>query len=178
MRVIVKKLFAILATIALLPTLLAGCGGGSSSAVKTGLGIVTSLSNSTDAGAEDGLAQVDSTAAAVTVDAGGKIVDCVFDSVQSKINFDSAGKLLTPLDTTFPTKNELGTEYGLSQASGIGKEWDEQAAAFADYCVGKTAAEVAGIAVDDTGHATDSDLTASVTISIAPFQEALAKALG
>ena len=61
--------------------------------------------------------------------------------------------------------------------SKIGKEWDEQAAAFASHVVGKTAAEVEGIAVDETKHATGADLVSSVTISVGEFQETIIKAI-
>lgn len=64
----------------------------------------------------------------------------------------------------------------MKAASSIGEEWYEQAAAFAQYVTGKTASEVSGIAVDETGHAADSDLTASVTVGIADFLAAIAKA--
>ena len=40
----------------------------------------------------------------------------------------------------------------MKKASGIGKEWNEQAAAFAKYVEGKTANEIAAIAVDESKH--------------------------
>ncbi|HWP79792.1 MAG TPA: hypothetical protein VN446_04040 [Candidatus Acidoferrum sp.] len=144
---------------------------------STGLAVISSIAKSKDAGEKDGLAQVDSAIVAVTVDKDGKIVDCVIDAAQTKINFSAAGELVTPADTVFKTKNELGEEYGMKGASGIGKEWNEQAAAFADYVVGKTADEVKNIAIDEEGHATGSDLTASVTIGIDDYIEAVAKAV-
>ena len=55
-------------------------------------------------------------------------------------------------------------------------EWNEQAASFAAYVTGKTAAEVAGIAVAE-GKPADADLAASVTIAIGGFQALIAKAL-
>ena len=55
-------------------------------------------------------------------------------------------------------------------------EWDEQAASFASYVTGKTAADVAGIAVDEGTKPTDADLTGSVTIAIVGFQALIAKA--
>jgi hypothetical protein len=55
-------------------------------------------------------------------------------------------------------------------------EWDAQAASFAAYVTGKTAAEVSGIAVDEGTKPTDADLTASVTIAIGGFQALIAKA--
>ena len=108
-----------------------------------------SLSSSASAGEEDGLIQTDVTIVAVTVDETGVITDCVIDAVQAKANFDSQGQLLTDLTVPVPSKNELGADYGMGSISGIGKEWNEQAQALADYVVGKTADEVLGIAVDD-----------------------------
>jgi len=143
--------------------------------VKTGLAVLTSIAKSADAGENDGLAQADSLVVAVTVGADGKIVSCVIDQAQTMVNFSKTGVLLTPLDTAFKTKNELGPEYGMAKASKIGKEWNEQAAAFARYVVGKTAAEVKGIAVKD-GYAADSDLTASVTVHVTDFIAGVAKA--
>jgi hypothetical protein len=145
--------------------------------VKTGLAIVTSIAKSTDAGESEGLAQADSVIVAVTVDADGKITDCVIDTAQSKANFDAAGKITTPLDTEFKTKNELGDAYGMKKASSIGKEWNEQAAALADYVIGKTAAEVKGIAIDEQGYAADSDLKASVTVHVNDYVDAIVKAV-
>ena len=55
-------------------------------------------------------------------------------------------------------------------------EWNEQAASFAAYITGKTAADVAGIAVDETTKPTDADLLTSVTIKIGDFQALIAKA--
>ena len=57
-------------------------------------------------------------------------------------------------------------------------EWYEQAASFASYITGKTAADVAGIAVDEKTATTDADLAASVTIKIGGFQALIAKACG
>jgi len=76
------------------------------------------------------------------------------------------------------TKNELGENYGMVAWGGAIAEWDAQAASFASYITGKTAAEVAGIAVDEKTAPTDADLTASVTIKIGGFQELIAKAAG
>jgi ribosomal protein L7Ae-like RNA K-turn-binding protein len=169
-----KKLMAVILTVLLISTL---CGAANSGKVKTGLAVITELNKSTDAGEKPGLAEIDSTVVAVTVDSKGKIVKCVIDMVQSKINFDASGKLTTPMDTTFPTKNELGEGYGMKKASKIGKEWNEQAAALAKYVVGKTVREIKGIAMDADKHATGSDLKTSVTISIGGYIEAIEKAV-
>ncbi|KSV57454.1 hypothetical protein [Acetivibrio ethanolgignens] len=138
-------------------------------ALKTGLYVSTSLGKSTDAGEEDGLAQVDSAIFAVTVDGEGKVAGCVIDGAQTKINFSKDGKVVTDLATVYQTKNELGENYGMKSASGIGKDWNEQAAAFAAYCVGKTADEIKGIALTAEGVVEDADLAASVTIHAGGF---------
>lgn len=145
--------------------------------LKTGLGIITSVSGSADAADADGVAEADVTIAAVTVDADGRIVECTIDIAQTVINFSAEGKITTDLATEYQTKQELGEGYGMKAASGIGKEWNEQADAFAAYCVGKTADEVAGIAVTETGVAADEDLAASCTVHIGGFQAVVAKAV-
>jgi hypothetical protein len=61
-------------------------------------------------------------------------------------------------------------------ASAIGKEWNEQAAAYAEYTVGKTVDEVNGTAVEE-GRATDADLAASVSVHITDFNTAITKAV-
>lgn len=172
-----KKLTMVILVVFLSALLLAGCGGAKAEKVKTGLAVITVADKSTDAGDKPGLAQIDSTAVAVMVDGRGKIVKCVIDAVQSRINFDASGQLLTPVETLFPTKNELGEGYGMKRASRIGKEWNEQAAAFAQYVEGKTVKEVKEIAVDASNHPLGSDLTTSVTMAIGDFITAIEKAV-
>lgn len=186
-----KKFMSVVLASVLSVSLLAGCSSKTEPAstppaenppaevetVKTGLAVVSSVAKSKDAGEADGLAQADSTIVAVTVDKDGKIVDCVLDVAQTKINFNAAGELTTPADTVFKTKQELGAEYGMKGASAIGKEWNEQADAFVSYVKGKTVEEVMGIALDEEGHATIPDLTASVTIKLGDYVEAIEKAV-
>jgi len=126
-------------------------------AVKTGLSVITTVSSSKDASAEgDGLAQTDITLVAVTVDENGVIDDCVIDALQAKINFSADGKIVTDMSTVFVSKNELGDDYGMRKASSIGKEWNEQVAAVAEYAKGKTVEEIKAGA--------DADLTSSCTM--------------
>lgn len=145
--------------------------------LKTGLAVITSLDSSADAGEKDGLAQIDSTVVAVTVDKDGKIVDCAIDAAQTKINFSKEGKVLSDLASEIKSKNELGAEYGMIKNSKIGKEWNEQAAAIAQYAKGKTVSELKGIAVNEKGAPTDTDLAASVTIGIKGYIDAIEKAV-
>lgn len=149
----------------------------SAGSAKTGLAVLTSMSKSTDAGEKDGLAEVDSTVVAVTVDSKGKIQKCVIDAVQAQVYFDKTGQLITPPTTMFKTKNELADAYGMKTASGIGKEWYEQADAFAKYVEGMTVEQVKGIKVDERNYPTQTDLKASVTISIGSFLDAVEKAV-
>lgn len=142
--------------------------------VKTGLFFNASLGGSQPASAEaEGLAQADITLVAVTVDDAGVIDRCVIDAIQSQIHFDSTGKITTPMDTAFATKRELGDEYGMRAVSSIGKEWNEQLAALAEYAEGKTVEELKTMAVDETGKAADADLASSVTLYIGSFVSAI-----
>lgn len=145
--------------------------------LKTGFAVISNIGDSKDAGDKDGLAKTDSTMVAVLVDSTGKIVNCTIDGVQTSINFSKDGKLVTDIKSEFKTKKELGTDYGLSKASGIGKEWNEQADAFANYVTGKTLEEVKGIAINEKTAPTDAELTASVTISVGGFIAAIEKAV-
>ena len=136
----------------------------------------TSIGDSTSATA-DALGALSGTVnvSAVTTN-GGVITSCVIDAIQPKVEFDTTGTITTDVTPPVESKNFLGTDYGMSKASAIGKEWNEQAAAFAAYTVGKTADEVTGIAVSETGGAADADLAASCSIAIGGFQSVVAKA--
>ena len=136
----------------------------------------TSIGDSTSATA-DAMGALSGTVnvSAVTTN-GGVITSCVIDAIQPKVEFDTTGAITTDLTGSVSSKNTLGTDYGMGKASAIGKEWNEQAAAFAAYTVGKTADEVTGIAVSETGGAADADLAASCSISIGGFQSVVAKA--
>lgn len=173
-----KRTMAMLLILFLLIGLTACAGGpAAGAAVKTGVGVVFSNSNSKDpADGKDGTIDTQAYAAAVTVDKDGKIVKCVIDAMQSKFAFTTASEITTPATTTFKSKATLGDEYGMKKASKIQKEWFEQAAAFAKYAVGKTADQIKNLAVKD-GYATDADLVASVTVHIGPFQNAVLKAV-
>ena len=150
--------------------------GGAQAGDKLGLGIVTNIAKSAEAGEKEGLAQTYTTVTAVTVGADGKITSAVIDAVQANVNFDAAGKITTDLTAACPSKNELGEDYGMKDASSIGKEWNEQAAAYAAYAVGKTADEVNGTAVEE-GVPTDADLASSVTLHIGDFNTVITKAV-
>ncbi|SBV96231.1 conserved exported hypothetical protein [uncultured Eubacteriales bacterium] len=145
---------------------------------KLGLASSTNMESSKNASADgDGLAQAYATIAAVTTN-GDTITSCVIDAVQANVNFDTTGAITTDLAAAVASKDELGDDYGMRKASAIGKEWNEQAAGFAAYVTGKTVSDVTGIAVNEKGAATDTDLAASVTVGIGDFQAVVAKAAG
>ncbi len=145
--------------------------------LKTGLGIVTDISNSKNASeTQNGLAQADSIAAALLLDGNGTIIDVDLDTVQTKVEFTPQGKLVTAIDTNFKTGKEIGADYGMKSVSTIGKEWYEQIDALENYVKGKTIEEVKGIKLSSENTAEEVDLNSSVTIKIDKYIEAMAKA--
>ena len=112
---------------------------------------------------------------AATVNAEGKVTAATIDTAEPKITFDAAGTFTAPADVR--TKGEKGAEYGMKSSSGIGKEWDEQIEGFCAYITGKTASEIAGIAMAENGKTTDADLLTKATMAIAQYQTLVAKAL-
>ena len=153
--------------------------------LKTGLAILTNISKSAAATAEaNGKAEYDVTVVAVTVDEQGVIHSCVIDSIGATSEFTAAGAAAAAGVTEVKTKNELGFDYGMVayNASPIGKEWFEQAAALAAFAEGKTLEQVkAGIA---GGYASDVDLATSASIYLGGYVSGMeaavanAKALG
>lgn len=194
-----KRFFAGILSIALAAGLLAGCSGtqvhvcppqegaqenetpaapAAEGSVKTGLAVLTSLDGSAGAGAEEpGSASFDVTLAAVTVDDAGVIDSCVIDGVQATVNFDAAGAITTDLTAPIQTKNELGENYGMKAYGGAAYEWNEQAAALAQYAVGKTVDQLKNGAVDETGHAADADLASVATIYLGGYVAAIEAAV-
>ena len=77
---------------------------------------------------------------------------------------------------------ELDDGYGMKAASGIGKEWFEQAEALEDWCVGKTVEEVVTMPTYDKGDGRhtqvpdDVDLKTGCTIDMGSFLNALQEA--
>jgi hypothetical protein len=150
---------------------------GANASDELGLGVITTISKSKDATADaEGLAQAYSTYVAATFDQDGKVTSSIIDASQANVKFDATGKITSDLTEAPLTKVELGEGYGMKKASAIGKEWYEQADAFAAYVVGKTVEEIKGIAVDESGHATEEDLVSSVTVGIEDFQTIYEKA--
>ena len=151
----------------------------SEDAVKTGLAVLTKISDSASATEEEaGVAKYDITMAAVTVDDNGVIRSCVIDSVPASVNFDTAGTITSDLTAPIQTKNELGENYGMVAWGGAIAEWDQQVAALASYAVGKTVEELKNGAIDETGKAPEgSDLASSATIYLGGYVSAIEAAV-
>ncbi len=140
------------------------------------LATLTDIASSAAATAEKaGNAQLDATVTALTLN-GDTITSCAIDAVQAKVGFDTTGAITSDVSAPVATKNELGENYGMVAWGGAIAEWDAQAASFAAYVTGKTAAEVQGIAVTETTKPAEADLASSVTIAIGGFQALIAKA--
>lgn len=148
----------------------------------TGLGSVTEVSNTAATADKAGSVSVNTTMCAVTLDDEGKIVAISFDVVQSKAAYDATGAVSGETNAAPQTKVELKEGYGMLKASGIGKEWYEQAAALEQWCIGKTVEEVLNMPTYDKGdghHTTvpdDADLKTGCTIDVGAELAALAKA--
>lgn len=148
---------------------------------KLGLGTVASLSGTKSVGKDErnpevGTIQVYEYFTALTVNAEGKVTSAINDAAQGVVKFDNTGAITSDTAAVLSSKNVIGAGYGMIKASQIGKEWDEQANAFAQYFVGKTADEIAGTKLDDGGKVTDADLLASVTVHVNDFITTAAKA--
>ncbi len=144
-------------------------------ALKTGLALVTSVSDSTSATADAaGQAKYDVTMVAVLVDEAGVIQDCIIDGVATSVGFDAAGAITTDIAAPVSTKNELGEAYGMKAYGGAVAEWDQQAQALADFAVGKTVQELKEGAIDESGKApAGSDLATSATIYLGGYVSAI-----
>ena len=130
----------------------------------------------TDAAADaEGTTQVDANVAVFTMN-GDQITSCIIDAIQAKASFDAKGVAAETANGEVATKAQLGENYGLKAYSGIGKEWDEQTAAFCEYVTGKTVEEVKGIALTETTAPAEADLAASVSIAVGDFMGLVEKA--
>ena len=122
-----------------------------------------------------GTAQLNVDVVALTMN-GETITSCQIDSIQAKVFFNTEGVVTSEL-TAPQSKNQLGDAYNMVAYGNATFEWYQQAENFSAYVTGKTAADVAGIAIAETTKpAEGTDLAATVTISIIGFQNLIAKA--
>lgn len=172
-----KKLLCIVLAVLMVVSVLAlvACKGNTTpetpKTLKFGMGVEVSAKASDATDDKNGSCEVDSTVAAITVDADGKVVACKIDSAQIKGSWTVDGEANATTD--FRTKLEKGNDYGMS---GIGKkEWFEQIAAFEGVVVGKTLAEIKAL-VAEGGKGVAAVTTAGCTITVSDFVKAIEKA--
>jgi len=143
---------------------------------KLGLGVVVSMDSSSDKTEDkDAFARVDTTYATVVLDKDGKIVAADLDAAQTQVSV-ADGKLLNLDSVGLSTKKELKDNYAMKEYSGIGKEWYEQAAAYAEKMIGKTVEDVKALALNDKGAPADADLNAVCTMAVGSFNAAIVAA--
>lgn len=178
-----KKILA-LAMAMVITAALCACAG--NTGTKLGMASKTVMNRSSDLGSngveKTGTTLSDTLMCSAVVDAAGKVVSIRFDDVQAPIVFDEAGKITTDKSTLFKTKRELGNDYGMKKASGIGREWFEQVDAIEGWMKGKTADQIKAMKVKTTpeeGNVPDEpDLASGATIGVSDFIEVAVAAIG
>lgn len=134
--------------------------------VKTGLATVNTMAVSDDA------LTAKTVAAAVAVGKDGRITACKLDEIETDAKLKT-GKITREKDMR--SKYAQGDDYGLATSAPLSKEWYKQVDALCDYVVGKTAAEVADISLEN-GVAADETLRSRCELTITPFIEVIGKA--
>ncbi|MBR3594479.1 MAG: hypothetical protein IKL44_07420 [Clostridia bacterium] len=160
-----KKYVALILS-ALVIFTMAGCGKKKEKEYKLGLGIISEISS------EDTEAIVKGTIATVVLDSDGKIIECRLDAVENKIDVEGGKPDSEDIASDFETKQELGEDYGMKEASKINKEWYEQADHFSNYVEGLTAEQVGAIGTDKETE-TDQLILSGCTIDISDFVKAI-----
>ena len=143
-----------------------------SASLKTGLAVIAGMSDSRNAEKVD----YNVTVAAVAVDGGGIIRQCILDGISAQVTVDGGGTITSDITAAVPTKNELGEAYGMKAYGGATYEWDRQAAALADYAVGKTVQELQRSALNAEGYAAAPELVTSATIKLDTLVQAVVQA--
>ena len=132
---------------------------------KTGFAVISQIKDDEYNKSATAL-EINSVAAAVLVDAEGKVIDVKIDEAQTKPDLTKNDGNVDDLRTKLAKQGD----YGMKNASPIQKEWYEQVAAFEAWAKGKTADEIKASYGDDMA-ATDADLKAGCTITISGIAE-------
>ena len=170
-----KKLFCLFFCILVILSFLTAFGcAAKKDPLKLGLGVYTKVSEASNAeGDTNGQGKIAITAAAITVDADGKVVSCDLDTAEITVAYTGDGKAIA--NNGFKTKAEQGDGYNMKAYGGAVKEWYEQANAFETVAAGKTLSEIkALVAEGDKG--TSDVISAGCTIAISEFVHAIEKA--
>ena len=159
-----KRIVALFMILTLALSLLVSCGGKNKEKDYTlAIGVSVAISD----------AEVSNTVAAIVTDADGKIVLCRIDAINVEPTMKD-GKVDETV--TYASKAELKDNYNMVKYGKAISEWYVQAKAFENYVVGKTQSEVSAIALNGGGKPTDAELSASCTIAVSDFIEAIDKA--
>ncbi len=151
---------------------------------KLNLAIVSSATASSKDAADDsdGLAQIEASVVAAVVDAESKVVVAKTDAVQANMPFNAKGAFTGDAAAEIKTKLEQGDNYNMATygkkhdgSDGKVLEWYVQAEEFNKALVGKTAADFAALAGEDS-YATGDLATAGCTIGIGDMIAAAEKA--
>ncbi len=118
------------------------------------LGVVVNSSGTNADGETNGSAKFGAVVTAA-VKNDGKVVSCLTDESEIKLELTSSGSIEGKQDS-YKTKRELGNDYGMSK-SGM-TEWYVQVDALDKACEGKTAEQIAALAVGGYG---DEDIQAA-----------------
>ncbi len=131
----------------------------------------------------DGVIKMYAEFAGAVVGKDGKILAALTDAIQPQFTVNTDGEVTGK--TWRGTKKELEYDYNMVKYSEATNEWFQQAAAFEDYCAGKTATEVANLPTRVRGEneahpgyvvTTDEKLFASCSIQITGMMDVIAKA--
>lgn len=135
---------------------------------RTGLGVQTELTGSDRAG------KINTVAAAVLLDADGRLAGVMLDEAEISVSADGTGSVTLPTDLR--TKRQKGEDYPLAAVSSLQEGWTEQAGAFARYLTGMTAEQVEKLETDADGKPVDADLLAGCTIAVNRYRDAVVQA--
>ncbi len=147
-----KKLLALTAA-AVIAFYATGCSKGNdnntnsdmvdSASYRVGVGSYTTTADSSPSvEGENGKSVVSTTYATVIFDNNNIIRKVYIDEVQSKVYFDGKGQFVNQSSGEIQSKRELGDNYNMKKASGIGKEWYEQINSLESWLVGKNIEEI------------------------------------
>ncbi len=167
-----KSLSFLLISAIVLPFLfcLSSCSD-SSSDMKLGVGIYTTVNSEDAKNSEKGKAEITATVAAVALDSNGRILSCQLDCAQSTVDFSSDGTFSVPDE--FLTKYEKKASYVMPNAN---REWYKQADVFESLLIGKTGNSIKNLQNED-GKGKDEVLSAGCTIKVDEFIRAVGLAI-
>lgn len=145
-------------------------------AVRMGLGQTISIAKSksaTDKAAAS--AQVDDTMVAALFDNRARVVESIIDTAQTKVAFDTTGKVKSDKTAENKTKKELKEGYGMAAASSLKLEWYQQIENFEAWMVGKKVKDIMTMKLKDNEPDVP-ELTSMVTVTVQDYIAALVEA--